>query len=111
MTDTLLTAPEIVNFLTAKAVASATAYLEGRSDAARLEAEADRLMFDMFAAPHHPAATSLSDPSRMLVIAMKRLARATEAWRVERWQMIVAALVELVRRESTELRLSGAQRS
>lgn len=111
MSDAILNAPETANFFAAKAVASATSFLDGRSDAACLAADADQLMLDMLALPNHPDAANLSDTARLLVIAIMRLARCREPWRVDRWQMIVAALVELVRRESTELQASGAPRS
>lgn len=99
-----LAAPHLANLLAGKAVASASAYLEGRSDAAKLSAAADRLLLDLFIAPHHPASASLSDATRVLVIAMMRLAHAEEVWRVDRWHQLVAALVELVRDESNNLR-------
>jgi len=102
------TVPQTANFLAAKAVASATSFLDGRSDAARLGTDADQLILDMLAVPNHPDAANLSDPARLLVIAMMRMARCREPWRLERWQMIVASLVELVRRESSEMHAAGA---
>ncbi len=109
--DTILTAPELANLLAGKAVAGATSFLDGRSDAARLADVAEQLLFELMAVGHDPAAASILDPARLLVLAMLRLAASREPWRRERWRQITAALIELVRRESTELRLIGVQRS
>lgn len=108
-TGSYFTVPQTANFLAAKAVGYATAFLDGRSDAAQLGAEADQLMLDMLTVPLDVDAANLSDPARLLVITMMRMSRCEEPWRLERWQMIAASLVELVRRESKELRESGAQ--
>ncbi len=110
MADAGFTSLDSLNFLAGKAVASATAFLGGRSSSARLATEADQLLLDMLAIPTHPphpAAFNLSDPARLLIITLMRIARCSDEWRLARWEMIAGALVELVRRESNALRDSG----
>lgn len=58
---------------------------------------------------HH--VNGILDPVRLLVVAMLRTALAQGETRQERWQHVMGALVDLVRHESIELRISGAQRS
>ncbi|WP_296741375.1 hypothetical protein [Mesorhizobium sp.] len=107
----LFTPAETANFLAGKAVASATSFLDGRSTADVMRADADRLMHELLAVDHQSDANAILDPARLLVLSMMRTARASERWRLDRWQQVTAALVELVRRESTDLRERGVQRS
>jgi hypothetical protein len=111
MSGDILTPAETANFLAGKAVASATSFLDGRCAAEALRDDADRLMHELLAVDHHSGANAILDPARLLVLAMMRTARATEPWRLDRWQNVTAALVELVRRESVDLRERGVQRS
>lgn len=106
------TAPEHANFLGAKAVALATSYLDGRNDGAQLARDADGMQCELIAAISDPQANRILDPTRMLLVAMARTAMAHgEGARQDRWQLVMGALVELVRHESTELRRTKAQRS
>lgn len=104
------TAPELANFLAAQAVAAATSYLDGRSQAADLAREADRVFLELQAIGHDPACNAIADPTRVMVVAMMRTAIATGA-RAARWADIMAAFVPLLRQESSELAATGAQRT
>lgn len=102
---------EHANFIAAKVVAQATAFLDGRHDLADLARNAPSLMIELVACSDDPAAKSILDPARLLTIAMIGTARAVGEARLDRWQQVMGAMVELVRHESHELRKSGAQRS
>lgn len=103
--------PESANFIAAKAVAHATAYLDGRNDAALLARNADDMQCELIVASSEGNANRILDPTRLLVVAMSRTAIAQGEARQDRWQSVMGALVELVRHESHELRRTGAQRS
>lgn len=105
------TAAEHVNFIAAKAIAHATAYLDGRNDAVQLGRNADQVQCELLGTMPEPEANRIVDPVRMLLVAMSRASLAEGDDRQDRWQQVMGALVELVRHESTELRRSGAQRS
>ncbi len=109
------TAPELANFLAAKAVSHATAFLEGRHLAPELASNAHSLQLELMTAFTGAAdihVNAILDPSRMLVFAMMRTADAEGVpARQDRWADVMAAMVDLVRLESGELRKSGAQRS
>lgn len=108
------TPPELANFLAAKAVSHATAFLDGRNEARELAGNARSLEFELmasFAGVSDYRVTAILDPTRMLVFAMLRTAEAEGEARQDRWQHVMGAMVELVRLESTALRESGAQRS
>lgn len=108
------TPPELANFLAARTVAEATAYLDGRHDADRLGRAADAFQGEIMTAWYGEISADINAvlvPVRLLVLAMRRAALAQELARQDRWQQVMGALVELVRHESAELRRSGAQRS
>ena len=105
------TPAEHANFLSAKVVAHATAFLAGRNDAALLNLNARSVMCELVAAPDDPVAKAILDPTRLLVVAMMGAAAAQDEARQFRWMHIMASLIDLVRHESTQLRDSGAQRS
>lgn len=111
MPDARMTEPEQANFLAAKVVAAATAYLDGRHEAAQLAVDADRLHSELLLSGTANEAQGILVPARLLVIAMTRAARCVGEARLDRWQAVMGALVELVRHESHELRRSGVQRS
>ena len=104
------TPAEHANFLAAKVVSHATAYLEGRQDAAELSRNARSVMLELIAAPDDPHAKPVLDASRLLVVAMTGAAWAHEPAREDRWQQVMSALVDLVRHESLRLRLGGPSR-
>lgn len=101
-----MTAPEIASFLAAKSIAAATAFLDGRSDGAMLARAADQLCAELLTVSSDPACNAISDPTRMLVVAMMRGAVATGT-RAQRWRAIMIAFVDLVRAEATELRVAN----
>jgi hypothetical protein len=105
------TPAEHANFVAAKVVALATAFLDGRNDAAELRRNAQSLMCEIVAVSDDAPARAILDPTRLLVIAMAGTAAASGEARQDRWQHLMGALVELVRFESHELRRSGVQRS
>jgi hypothetical protein len=102
---------EHANFVVAKAVSHATAYLDGRNDADQLGRNARAVMCELIPVTDDPRAKAILDPARLLTIAMLNAAVAQGEARQDRWSQVMGALVELVRHESTELRKSGAQRS
>ena len=104
-----LTPPELANLLAAQAVAASTSYLDDRGDSAKLAHEASRLFLELQMIGHDPACNAIADPTRLLVVAMMRTANSTGP-RAERWADIMRAFVPLLRQESTELAISGAQR-
>lgn len=102
---------EHANFLAAKVVAHATAFLDGRNDAAELGRNAKAMQIELMIGTDDPASRAVLDPARLLVVAMMGASYAHGEPRQDRWQHVMGALVELVRHESTELRRTGAQRS
>jgi hypothetical protein len=101
------------NLLAGHAVAYATAFLDGRHDADRLLNGAGRLQADLFDLDD-PAASEILVPVRLLALAMMRTAIAAQRHdapgappnalaRQDRWEQVMASLVELVRHESREL--------
>jgi hypothetical protein len=103
------TPAEHANFLAAKAVAHATAYLDGRNDAALLARNAHSVQYEILAAPEDPLAKPALDAARMLVVAMLGASTAIGEVRQDRWRNVMGALVELVCGESMALRIySGA---
>lgn len=109
-----LTLPEQANFLAARTIAYATAYLDGRDDAEALflhvgELQSEIMMCWIGIVDIH--VNAILDPVRMLIVTMRRAALAEGDTRLERWKHVMGALVEMVRHESIELRDSGAQRS
>ncbi|ODM71718.1 hypothetical protein [Bradyrhizobium elkanii] len=104
-------AAEHANFIAAKVVSHATAYLDGRNDLADLARNAASVMIELVACSDDREARSILDPARLLTIAMIGTAGAASDARLDRWQQVMGALVELVRHESHELRRSGVQRS
>jgi hypothetical protein len=103
------TPAEHANFVAAKTVALATAFLDGRHDAAELGRSAHSLMCELVAVSDDAPARAILDPARLLVISMVGTAGAEGEARRERWRDLMGALVKLVKFESHELRRSGAQ--
>ena len=116
MTPTSVTLAPIdaANLLAGQAVAAATAFLDGRHDRLTLKADADRLQLALLSM--NDATTGpILQPVRLLVVAMAALAMAAHRAeiggfvgneRLERWEQVTAALVEMIRSESRAL-LSG----
>lgn len=105
------TVSEHASFLAAKTVAHATAYLDGRNDAARLGLDARSIQFEILGAPEDTSAKAVLDAARMLVVAMLGAAGAIGERRQDRWHHVMGALVELVRNEAAEMRKTGGQGS
>lgn len=108
--DPNFTPAEAANFLAAKAVAHATAFLNDRNNADELARNAYGIQIELLAASD-ASANVILDPVRLLNVAMLGTAISSGPARRDRWMQVMSALVELVRHESTELRKSGAQRS
>lgn len=109
-----LTLPEQANFLAARTIAYATAFLDGRNGAEELARHADAVQCEImtaWSAQTNIAVNAILDPVRLLVVAMRCAAVAIGEVRQDRWQAAMGSLVELVRNEANELRNSGAQRS
>jgi hypothetical protein len=102
---------EHANFIAAKVIAHATAYLDGRNDAADLGRNARSVQCELIPITEDRTAKAILDPARLLVVAMMGAAASEGDARLDRWQHVMAALVELVRHESHELRRTGAQRA
>lgn len=90
------------NLLAGQAVAYATAFLDGRHDAAQLASHANKLQLELTMS-NDPSTNAILDPVRLLNIAMMRTAIAQGEARQDRWQHVMASLVELVRDESRSL--------
>jgi len=103
--------PEHANFIAAKVVSHAMAYIDGRNDRALLGRNAESVMIELIACSDDPDAKTILDPARLLVIAMIGTAGADDEARRMRWCDVMVALIHMVRQESHELRRSGAQRS
>jgi hypothetical protein len=104
------TPAEHANFLAAKTVAHATAFLDGRNDATDLARNTRSVQFEILAAGDDVSAKPILDASRMLVVAMMATAWVHDEARLVRWQQVMGALVELVQHESLALRISGERR-
>ena len=102
------TPAEHANFLAGKVVAQATAYLNGRNDAAMLGRNAESMFLELIATPDDPRAKRILDASQLLVASMTGASRASDPAREDRWQQVMGALVELVRHESMQMRQATA---
>ena len=102
---------EHANFIAAKVVSYARAYLGGRNDLAELARNAHSLMIELVVCSDDPEARRILDSARLLAIAMVGTAGAASEARLDRWKQAMGALVELVCHESHELRRTGVQRS
>jgi hypothetical protein len=91
-------------FLAATAVSHATAFLDGRNDAAITRQNAERIFAELILAGRDPAANHILGPVRLLAIATLRAAVTESETLQERWQHVMGALVDLVRQESRERR-------
>lgn len=110
MGDTdLLTPPEQANLIAAQAVAAATSFLDGRSDACTLAGAAGGVLNDIGKLPADPRAHQIVDSTKLLAMAMINTAVSKSA-RAERWADIMRAFVSLLRHESSDLAATGAQR-
>ncbi|WP_316172446.1 hypothetical protein [Bradyrhizobium sp. SZCCHNRI2049] len=110
MSDTTLSPLDAANLLAGQAVAAATAFLDGRSDARRLALDASRLeaqslgFSDQFS-------SGLLQGVRMLIVACKAIAAADREIEAdgaglilrEKWEMVAGQLVELIRHQSRML--------
>lgn len=114
-----LTRFEQANLLAGHAVSYATAYLDGRHDAAKLGDNADRLFLDLLVVETEETSAFLI-PVQLLAITMMRTAKhvcgisvsrvsdrvlevhGTE--RAERWHQIMASLVDLIIHDSRQLK-------
>lgn len=103
--------PEHANFIAAKVVAHAMAYIERRNDREQLGRNAQSDMIELVACSDEPLARTILDPTRLLVIAMIGTAGSEDQARRARWCDVMIALISMVRHESHELRRTGAQRS
>lgn len=105
---------DAANLLASQAVACATAFLDGRHDAATLARNAARLRFEL-QAKSDASARSILDLLGILATAMLGTAEACApgtgdviAWaRQDRWRSIMRELTELVRVESRALLVGG----
>lgn len=102
--------PEHANFLGAKVIAHATAFLDGRNDAADLGRNARSVNLELIPVGDDPKAKPLLDAARLLVIAMMGASAAADEVRQDRWMQVMGSLVELVRHESLELRTPDQRR-
>jgi len=85
------------SFVAAHAVAETEAYLRDNARRGALGLAADRLMGEIFLLPS--AGDRISDPTRLLVIAMHRTSKV-EGPREECWRDVLKALCGLVRHET-----------
>lgn len=109
-----LTLPEQANFLAARTIAYATAFLDGRNDAAELAIHAEAVQCEIrtfWSDRADVAVNAILVPVQLLVDVMRFAAVAIGDVRQDRLQSAMGSLVELVRNEANELRNSGAQRS
>ncbi|EJN11807.1 hypothetical protein PMI42_04821 [Bradyrhizobium sp. YR681] len=102
-----LTRIEQANLIAGHAVSYATAYLDGRHNAQQLGDNADRLFLDLLVV-ETPETSTFLIPVQLLVITMMRTAKCARdlsQWpsREDRWQSVIASLVELVTHESRHL--------
>lgn len=95
-----LTKLQIARFLAAKSIAAASAFIDGRSDAAQLARDADQLCGELMLVADDPDCSMLADTTGLLVASMMRSAVAVGP-RLLRWRAIMAALLDLVRLEAT----------
>lgn len=102
---------EHANFVAARVVGHATAYLDGRNDADTLYICARSVCCDLMMVSEDLRAKAILDATRLLTIAMLNASSTKDAARLDRWQQVMGSLVDLVKMESTDLRKSGAQRS
>lgn len=98
------TPAEHANFIAGKVVAYATAFLDGRNDAAELGRNARAVQIELMTGIDDVTAKPMLDSARLLVVAMMGTSYAHGDQRQDRWQMVMGALVELVRHESLALR-------
>ena len=96
------------NFVAAKVVAYATAFLDGRSDADTLYITARSVMTELMVVGEDTRAKGIIDAARLLTIAMLNASATKDIPRLDRWQQVMGALVELVRLECKNLREIGA---
>lgn len=106
MREVHLTRIEQANLIAGHAVAHATAYLDGRHTAQELGDNSDRLLEKIFAVTSAETQTFLV-PVRMLADAMKQTAQhalaSADQDSLQSWQRIMAAVVELVMKNSRDL--------
>jgi hypothetical protein len=103
---------EHANFVAARVVGHATLFLKVNPDAALLASNAKSAMLELIPCSDDLKAKAILDASRLLVVAMLGTSHADgDEVRQDRWMQIMAAMIELVRHESTELKRTGAQRS
>jgi len=103
---THLSALEAANLLAGQAVADAEAYLAGQRDAKACAASGESLWRATLAL-RNPETSRILDPVRMLATVMVRISRSDTDARRNRWRLVLAALVDLVRHESLALRAAA----
>lgn len=96
-----LTPLDVATFLAGKAIAEATAFLQHRSDEARLARAADELCGELLAVERDPACNALSDPTRLLVTSMMRCSVSSGPL-TQDWCLVMLAFVGLLRRQLRE---------
>ena len=110
--DTEFTPAEKANFAAAKAVGYATAFLDGRADADALHTTARSVLPELLLIGDEDIhAKAIRDVTHLLVIAMLNASVIKDTARLDRWQQVMGALVELARMEARKLRETGAQRA
>lgn len=107
--DKHLTRSEQALLLAGHAVSYATAYLDGRHDAAKLADNADRLFLDLLIIETEETSTFLI-PVQLLAITLMRTAKQARVIalgseeRLERLHQVVGALVNLVIHDSRQMK-------
>ena len=96
-----LTPLDVATFLAGKAIAEATAFLQHRSDEARLGRAADQLCGELLAVERDPVCNAIVDPTRLLVTSMMRCAVA-QGPLTQDWCLVMFAFVGLLRRQLRE---------
>jgi hypothetical protein len=101
-----MTPVDAANFLAAKAVAHATAFLDGRNTAAELGRHADAMQTEIMTSWGTAVDLNINailDPVRLLNFAMMRASLAAGDVQ-DGWMQVMGALVELIRKVSAKLR-------
>lgn len=106
---TNFTPAEHAHFLAGKATGYATAFLDGRHDAEQLGRNTHSVSCELIAAPDDPVGKAILDPTRMLVVAMMGAAAAQGEARQERWNLVMGAMVDLVKSECRAIKPGAVQ--
>lgn len=98
-----LSPQEMASFLAAKAIAGATAFLDGRCDAAALARASEQLTVELLLAGDDPATNGVLAPTRLLAGSMMSAAIATGPRQLH-WHAVLASFVNIVRIENAAMR-------